>query len=166
MNNRIKLKSSLTLLAAIAIGWLFSVPAYAQQADRNIAKYNLEQSVGLKGYDPVAVFPEGGSVAQMGNPVISLKYEGVTYHFASEDNKLLFLGDPLKYEPTYGGWCAYAMARGAIVDISPEHFTINGRRAHYFISSRAKRSFDRDVAADEKRADAKWLEVSGEGPRM
>jgi len=143
---------------------LFSLTALAQEG-RNVSKYNLSQGVGLKGYDPVAVFPEGGGAPQKGITSHRVVHSGVTYLFASEENEKRFQADPEKYEPTYGGWCAYAMASGSTVDIQPHLFTIHGRRAHYFVAARAKQSFDRNLMELEKKADDNWKKISGESPR-
>lgn len=133
---------------------------------RNVGEYNLQAGLGLKGYDPVAVFPEGGGQPSLGLAEISLEYLGVTYNFANPSNRDLFMQSPDKYEPTYGGWCAYAMSSGSKVDIQPQVFTIHGNRAHYFVSQRAKQNFDRDVAGHETRADGFWMQISGESPRL
>lgn len=161
-------KLSFLKTAAIALGLTFGLgfaSAAQAQANRNVAQYNLADGVGLKGWDPVAVFPEGGGRAQAGSSRIELTHAGVRYHFASEQNRDLFRQDPEKYEPTYGGWCAYAMASGSKVDIQPQLFTINGSRAHYFVSARAKQNFDRDITGYEQRADDNWKQISGEEPR-
>ena len=147
------------------LSFLFFTLEASAQMNRNVSKYNLQGDLGLKGYDPVAVFPEGGSKAVKGVVAHSLLHEGVSYQFSSQKNLNLFRSRPERYEPTYGGWCAYAMASGSTVDIDPTLFTIHGNRAHFFISSRAKRNFDSDIAAHEKRADGHWERISGEKPR-
>lgn len=133
---------------------------------RNTELYNLERSVSLKGYDPVSYFPEGGSVPQIGRQEFALDYKGVTYLFTSQSSQDQFLTAPQKYEPTYGGWCAYAMASGSRVDIQPELFTVHGNRLHLFVAARAKRNFDRAIEDHEKRADQFWKQISGEQPRL
>lgn len=146
-----------------------AVSAVSAQEDRAVAHYNLsEEGVGLKGYDPVSYFAEGGSTPQKGSESIALDYKGVTYYFASEDNRDTFLVMPERYEPTYGGYCAWAMSsrRGSKVDIDPLLFTISGNRAHFFIAPGAKTNFDRDVARFEKRADRNWERITGEKPRL
>lgn len=153
------------LVGLLGLGAMGFSPAWAEAA-RNVAAYNLQSGVGLKGYDPVAVFSEGGGKAQMGRADLNVDYLGVVYHFAKAENREMFLRQPERYEPTYGGYCAYAMASGTSVDILPQHFTIHGNRAHYFVSSRAKREFDRDVRGFESRADRFWKMISGESPRF
>ncbi|MGE4131577.1 MAG: YHS domain-containing (seleno)protein [Bdellovibrionales bacterium] len=153
-------------LLALTIGALLSWGSVHAETVRNVAVYNLENGVGLKGYDPVAVFPEGGSAAQPGKEEFQLDYLGVIYKFASSEHMEMFMQNPAKYEPTYGGWCAYAMASGEYIDIQPTLFTIHGNRAHYFVAARAKRNFDSDVAGFEARADGHWKRISGEDPRL
>ncbi len=134
-----------------------------EQPDRNEALYNLQDKVGLKGYDPVSYFEAGK--AQAGQAAIQAEYGGVIYYFASEANRALFLEDPTRFEPTYGGWCAWAMSNKSYADIDPNLFTLHGDRAHFFISRGAKARFDQDLAAREKRADNFWMNESGESPR-
>lgn len=148
------------------MGVLLSVNSAYAQAGRNISEYNLTRGVGLKGLDPVSFFPEGGAKPLAGLETIKYEHLGVTYKFASEDNREIFISNPNKYEPTYGGFCAYAMANGEKVDIDPKFYTINGNRIHFFVSSRAKRNFDRDVEDFEVRADGHWMRISGESPRF
>ncbi len=136
------------------------------QVVRDLSKYNLENSIGLKGYDPVSYFSEGGSSPLKGVQEYGVTHEGVTYLFANPEHMKLFILNPNKFEPTYGGWCAYAMAFGSQVDINPNYFTVHGNRLHFFVSKRAKQNFDSDVADHEAKADGFWKAISGEEPRL
>lgn len=154
------------ILTIILYGLFLYSPISAQaQISRNIPVYNLEAGIGLKGYDPVSYFPEGGGNPLPGDSDISLNFEGVIYLFSNTTNRDQFMENPGRYEPTYGGWCAYAMASGSTVDIQPMIFTINGNRLHFFVSHRAKRNFDSDILGFETRADEFWRKISGEDPR-
>lgn len=129
---------------------------------RDVSNYNLEEGVGLKGYDPVGT--QLNEKATKGTEALALEYDNVIYKFASEENQEIFLDKPGQFEPTYGGWCAYAMALGKRININPAHFIIVGDRIHYFVNKRAKRNFAKDIADFEKRADDNWKEMSGEAP--
>lgn len=152
----------------------FTLIASGQEA-RNVDEYNLN-SVGVgfingnsssaSGFDPVSVFPEGGEAALSGETEFALEYEGVEYLFASEENMKTFLENPEKYEPTYGGWCARAMVVGQKVHINTNLFTVVGNRSYFFVNSRAKRYFDRDVHGNAMKADQEWRRISGEEPRL
>ena len=155
---------SIGLLTFLALSFAPLEKSHAQ-VGRNVAEYNLTSGVGLKGYDPVSYFSEGGGTPLKGETEFSLIHEGVTYFFATSKNMNTFTKAPEKYEPTYGGWCAYAMASGSKVDINPLLFTIHGNRIHFFVAARAKRNFDSDIVGHEKRADKFCKDISGEEAR-
>lgn len=140
--------------------------AASNAASRNVAHYNLQNGVGFKGHDPVSAFSEGGGVVLKGTAAHRVVFEGVTYYFANHQNAALFEKHPSKYEPTYGGNCAWGMAHGSKVDIVPSLVTIHGNRAHYFVSARAKRQFDTNIQKFEALADGHWRDISGEEPRI
>lgn len=145
---------------------LLITTAWATDATRNASAYNLNDGVGLKSFDPVSFFPEGGDRGVRGDSQLAQSHLGVTYLFENEENRELFFTDTQKFEPTYGGWCAWAMTYGGYVDVNPSFFTINGNRIHFFVNSRAKRNFDRDIEGNEARADNNWKNLSGEDPRI
>jgi YHS domain-containing protein len=150
------------------LAMVFSIHAMADvpvHQDRNEAEYNNQFAVVLNGYDPVSYFPEGGGSPVQGLTSITFTYGTRMYYFASEENKAEFKKNPLKYEPSYGSWCAYAMSQGSKVDIQPTIYTISGNRLHFFISKSAKKTFDKDVAGHEKDADQNWFGFSAEQPR-
>ena len=96
-----------------------------------------------------------------GQAQLKFEYLGVTYYFSSPENLDAFMQNPAKYEPTYGGWCAYAMAQGCKIDIDPAIFTLKGNRAHYFVSNRAKKNFDSDSVRLESAADVNFQKMQG-----
>lgn len=154
--------------------FMFAISASAAEG-RNVSEYNLNaagtgfingNSSTAQGYDPVSVFPEGGGAVLQGKNEFALDYKGVEYLFASEENKKTFLTNPDKYEPTYGGYCARAMVVGRKVHINTKLFTIVGNRSFFFVNSRAKRFFDRNVAKNAATADQEWKKISGEEPRL
>jgi YHS domain-containing protein len=119
----------------------------------------------IQGWDPVAYFPEGGGKPQQGKDKITTVLGGVTYYFASEDHKKLFLADPWKYEPAFGGWCAFAMAKGDKVEIDPESFRIVDGRLFLFykgLFNDTRSKWIDDEAALMPKADAAWVKLSGE----
>lgn len=68
----------------------------------------VSQGAALGGYDPVAYFVQGEPKEGVASE--SFEYDGFTYLFSSTKNKSLFIENPEKYLPAYGGWCAYAVA--------------------------------------------------------
>lgn len=93
----------------------------------------LGQGVALGGFDPVAYFPEGGGKATKGFVKRDLKHNGVTYRFASDENRDRFKANPEKYIPAYNGWCAWAMAElNAKVDVEPTAYEVYHGKLYVF----------------------------------
>src|SRR5262245_10968737 len=126
--------------------------------------YNLgADKVALSGYDPVGYFTQGKALK--GRKGLSATHGGVTYQFASEENKKLFAESPDKYLPTYGGWCATAMAKGEKVQIDPTNFKVtNGRLFLFFRAfyANAIKDWNKDEPNLTAKADANWKKISGE----
>ena len=61
----------------------------------------------VSGYDTVAYFTEGKPVK--GSKKFKTEYMGAEWRFSSQENLDLFLAEPAKYAPQYGGYCAWAM---------------------------------------------------------
>jgi len=103
-------------LAALILG---SVPALAD------GKVNTGYfgGVAIMGYDPVAYFTEGR--ATKGSEEFSYDWLGTPWYFASREHRELFIGDPVKYAPQFGGYCAGELASGGItVNIDPDAWRI------------------------------------------
>ena len=104
--------------------------SFGQSEGARKSNYNLKKGVALEGYDPVSYFNEG---PLEGDSDLKFAYKGVTYLFANQSNLNKFKSSPEKYEPAYGGWCAYAMGdSGEKVKIDPETFKILDGRLYLF----------------------------------
>ena len=135
--------------------------------------YNVDKSgLALEGYDPVAYFTEFGGKPKKGDKKITAKHEGVTYRFSSEANKKAFLADPSRFQPMYGGWCAWAMSdgKGSKVEIDPESFRIEDGRLYVFFDgffADTRKSWTKKGGAPKLKAasDGNWTRISGEPAR-
>ena len=128
------------------------------QAAQRAKDYNLQNGVAIQGYDPVAYFTLNKAVK--GNKQIAAFADGVTYYFSTAANKDLFLKDYKKYEPQYGGWCAYAMgAANEKVEIDPETFKIANGKLYLFYHSWVNNTltkWNKDEAGLKAKADKNW----------
>ncbi|MBX2880905.1 MAG: hypothetical protein KTR32_13270 [Granulosicoccus sp.] len=79
-------------------------------------------TVAIRGYDTVAYFTLGKP--QKGRAEFSHNWNNVDWHFASEDHLALFKGDPARYAPQFGGYCAYGVAEGYLAKIEGSQWTI------------------------------------------
>ena len=116
---------------------------------------NLDQSgVAIQGYDPVAFFTDHKPVK--GDPKFVSKRDGAIYFFASKEHKLLFNADPAKYEPVYGGFCAYGVSRNRLVDIDVNAFQIVGGKLLLQYSTDIRDDFNKDARVNLAKAEANW----------
>jgi YHS domain-containing protein len=131
----------------------------------DVAKYcNADKSgVAIKGYDPVSYFTSDKPAK--GNEKITAQHEGVTYRFATDENRQKFLAEPKKYLPEYGGWCAKAMADKEKVDIDPTNYKITDGRLFLFykgLLGDAIKPWNKDEKNLTQRADVNWKEITAQ----
>lgn len=131
------------------------------QTNLRTKNFNLDNRVAIQGYDPVAYFTTG--VATKGNKDLVAVAEGITYLFATTSNKELFLKDFKKYEPQYGGWCAYAMGfSGEKVEIDPATFKILNGKLYLFYHSwinNTLNKWNKDEINLKNKADKNWSSI-------
>jgi YHS domain-containing protein len=107
--------------AGVAFALLAVTPSQAQEAE--VVNTGYFGDVAIRGYDPVAYFTENKAVE--GSEKFSHKWLGATWHFASAENRDLFVTEPLKYAPQYGGHCADGVSLGTITtNIDPKAWRI------------------------------------------
>ncbi len=116
---------------------------------------NLDSSgVAIQGYDPVAFFTDRKPVK--GDPKFLSKHDGAIYFFASKEHKDRFKADPAKYEPVYGGYCAYGVSRGKLVEIDVNAFQlVNGKLLMQY-SEDIRDDFNQDAGGNLAKAEANW----------
>lgn len=110
------------LLLAASSAFAASSLQHEVPAPVRVKEFSLKKELILEGYDVVSYQQKGGP--QKGTRVHKAEYKGVLYHFVNEANKSTFLADPERYEPLYGGWCAYAMLDGGKTKVNPKSFKI------------------------------------------
>lgn len=123
--------------------WCLAAAAQAQapttSGGSGQALLNLDNTVALHGYDPVAYFTQNRAVH--GNKRILERLGGATYYFASRANRYTFLGDAPRYQPQVGGYCVTSMAMGRLEDIDPHIFMIYEGKLYVFRDGEAMKLF-------------------------
>jgi len=102
--------------------FIITSAAYSQDDAVRQKHFNVKKNLALEGYDPVSYF---SGEPKEGTEDFSYRYKGIIYYFTSAANLNKFKTSPEKYEPLYGGWCAYAMGEtGEKVKVDPETYKI------------------------------------------
>lgn len=124
-------------------------------------QFNVENEIAIDGYDPVAYFKVNKAVK--GRKDLALYHQGIVYHFSSVENRDEFKKNPSRYEPEYGGWCAYAMgAKGEKVSVDPATFKIVNSKLYLFYNryfNNTLKSWNRDEANLKTKADFNWKRI-------
>ncbi len=108
----------------------------------------------IRGYDPVAYFTVGEPTP--GQDKYSTRWQGAIYKFSSADNLALFKSDPAQYTPQYGGYCAYAVSKGATANTEPEAWTIVNGKLYLNFSLSVQKRWRKDIPGHIKSADSNW----------
>jgi len=128
---------------------LLARPAYAMKP-----KVFIHNGLAIRGIDPVAYFTAGAPT--MGDEAYQSEWMGATWSFASADNKALFDGNPEAYAPKYGGYCAYAVSKGATATTDPEAWTIFEDRLYLNFSTNVREIWSEDIPGNVEKADNNW----------
>ena len=113
--------------------------------------------VAIKGYDAVAYFTDRKPVK--GSRDFEYVWMGAKWRFSTAGHKDLFIKDPDKYAPKYGGYCAYAVSQGTTADIDPDAWNIVDGRLYLNLSKRIKDKWSKDIPGYIKKADEKWPKI-------
>lgn len=120
---------------------------------------NIDKSTGLaiEGYDPVAYFTDDRAVK--GDPAYKADHAGAVYHFASAEHRDLFVADPAKYAPQYGGYCAYGVAKGVKAGIELDKFTIVDGKLYLNYNGSVQKTWRKDIAGYLARSEENWQQL-------
>jgi YHS domain-containing protein len=96
----------------------------------NKVNQNIFSDLAINGFDPVAYFAQDKQAA--GTETITHKWNGATWRFSSEENKNLFVANPEKYAPQFGGYCSFAVSKGFTANTDPKAWTIMDDKLYLF----------------------------------
>lgn len=151
---------SIRNLLAFTLILLLGLSAQAQTSANRIKSYNLKNSLALEGYDPVSYFSNNPIE---GKSQFKFTSKGVIYFFSNQANLEKFKADPEKYEPTYGGWCAYAMGEtGEKVKVDPETFKIVDGKLYLFYNfwgNNTLTDWNKNEKVLKSKADQNWRKL-------
>lgn len=143
------------ILLSIAFGMALFGTLSAQQDE-----IFIKDNAAINGYDAVAYFTEARPVK--GNNAFSVQHKGATWLFANKNNAELFKATPEKYEPQYGGYCAFGCSRGYKAKTSPDAWTIVNGKLYLNYNTDVRETWNKDQQGYIKKADANWTKVKNE----
>jgi YHS domain-containing protein len=112
------------------------------------------KGIAIKGYDPVAYFTMDKPVK--GDKSFEYEWKGVKWRFSTDKHKKLFIENPEKYAPRYGGYCAYGVAVNALFDIKPEAWSIVDGKLYLNKNLDVRETWRKDIPGNIKKANMNW----------
>jgi YHS domain-containing protein len=145
-------KANNTGLALLIFMLLFSSVSFAA------SPINIDSNgLAIKGYDPVAYFIMDKPFK--GKKDLAYEWKGAKWRFSSENHMKLFIEDPEKYAPRYGGYCAYGVAVNALFDIKPEAWSIVDGKLYLNKNLDVRETWRKDIHGNIKKADMNWPRI-------
>lgn len=141
----------------IAASTFIAVAGEAGAADTVRTSNVSDHQLALKGYDPVAYFDAG--VPTAGKSRFSHTYKGVEYRFVSATNRDKFAANPRRFEPQYGGFCAFGTSVGLKLEVDPEAFEIVDGKLYLNNSLDIHRMWLENPEGRVKAANANWKRI-------
>lgn len=133
----------------LALALSFGTTLMAAQA------LNTDKSgVAIGGYDPVTYFSQARALK--GSSQITATHDGAIYYFSTTANRDVFLANPGRYVPLYGGYCAYGVANGHKVNVDPEAFRVVDGRLYLNYSKSVQQKWLADVPGNIAKAEGNW----------
>jgi hypothetical protein len=140
------------MFVALGVGGALTVRGHSARSVNNA------NGVAVQGYDMVAYFSQNAAVK--GSASFTHEWNGVRWQFANAQNRDAFAGEPGKYAPAFGGYCAYGISRGYAVDIDPDAFSIVEGTLYLNYSRSVQRTWNEDRAGHIEKARQRWPEIS------
>jgi YHS domain-containing protein len=102
----------------------------------------------------VAYFTQSKPVK--GSSTFSYQWMNSTWWFASAEDRDEFVGNPEKYAPPYGGYCAYGVSQGHTAPIDPEAWTIIEVKLYLNYSKGVKNTWSGAIPKHIDEANRNW----------
>lgn len=116
---------------------------------------NMDEGLGIKGYDPVAYFVAGKPMK--GREDITVKWDGITYRFANYVNRKKFQKNPKRYLPQYGGFCAFGMAQNQKIDVDPLAWEVSDGKLYLNYTKKTHEVWKLNQQDNIKEANQNWM---------
>lgn len=142
-------------VAAPSLAWLGST----RPAQASAPPVFQHAGLAIRGMDPVAYFALNGPVR--GREAYQEDWNGAVWRFASAANRDVFVADPVRYAPVFGGYCAYAASRGSLASTVSNAWSVYEGRLFLNASLRAREFWTDRLPNSVAAGEANWPAILG-----
>lgn len=137
-------------LALVFGGVTIATPAWAGKAPVYTAKKN---NLAVSGYDAVSYF---SGTPVKGSADYTYSHNGADWQFSSQANLDAFKANPDAFAPQYGGYCAWAAAKGKLAKGDAKQWKVVDGKLYLNYSAGVKRKWEKDIPGFIEKADDNW----------
>ena len=116
-----------------------------------------DNSVILAGHDTVAYFTQNKSV--LGSAEFTAIHHNAIYRFSSVENRDIFKSDPHKYEPQYGGFCAYGVSVGKKFSVDGKAFKVVDGKLYVNKNLKVYNLWIKDIPGNIQKENKQWENI-------
>lgn len=113
-----------------------------------------DDHIAIAGYDAVAYYTLGKPTK--GDPRFEANWQEARWHFATAEHRDMFVRDPDRYAPRYGGFCAVGISRGYLSMVDPEAWRIVDGKLFLTFAKKGQEIFQQDIAGTIGKAERNW----------
>ena len=155
IGNKIRKIQMIALALMMAVGGAVTAASGAQV----VGEVNVNDGYAVHGYDVVAYFTV--SAPTEGDDRFTAEHQGTQYRFASAENRDRFNGDPAKYAPQYGGFCAFGASVGRKFDGDPHAWRIIDGKLYLNLNKKVQARWLQDTEGFIRGANHNWPIIAG-----
>jgi len=143
-------------LITLALAFTFIQNVFADEGPT----YTDKKGIAIKGYDTVAYFTENRAIK--GLEEFSYDWNHGVWLFSNKKNMELFKANPEKFAPQYGGYCAFAAAKGSFAKIDPTQFTVLNNKLYLNYNARIQNKWTKNRDKFIELGDQNWPDLLAE----
>ncbi len=160
------INSNMRGVVLIALVLTMTGASWAQEYQTG-AYFKDTQGLMMSGFDPVSYHQQDTPIK--GQETITATYDGVTFWFATEANRAVFLKEPEQYVPRFGGFCAFGLGMDPSAGYPPGRYKsdplsykiVDGHLHLFYPPDEwpALDNWNRNETAVKQRANRLWQEI-------
>ena len=143
-------------LGCLALLWIGLISTMSM-ARADMPVFSADHGMAVDGYDVVTYF--GADTPLPGDPTHAVVWKGAIWQFVSRQNREQFEANPRAYAPQYGGYCAFGVSQGLVLETDPMLYRIRDGKLYLMHNETVWGRWVEDMAGYIAEADAKWPAV-------
>lgn len=140
-------------LAALCIGLIGAM----SMAHADAPVFSADHGKAVDGYDVVTYF--NSDTPLPGDPMHAVIWKGAVWQFVSRQNREQFEANPRAYAPQYGGYCAFGVSQGMVLETDPMLYRIEDGKLYLIHNKAVWTQWVEDMAGYIAEADTRWPTV-------